>query len=89
MFVVRPAPFTEGMGSYGILSAMRTTLELDDNLMESLLSRHPGLSKTDVVELAIKTYLENDAINRIRALRGKIEIEDVSRESRQQDRRTL
>jgi Arc/MetJ family transcription regulator len=65
---------------------MRTTLELDDTLMEALLARHPGASKREAVEHALRTYLALDAVDRIRALRGKLEIEDLSPELRR-DRR--
>ncbi|MGH2764628.1 MAG: type II toxin-antitoxin system VapB family antitoxin [Actinomycetota bacterium] len=67
---------------------MRTTLDIDDELMRLLLSRHPGKSKTEAVEEAIRDYLANDANARIDALRGAIEIVDVSEESRRQDRHT-
>ena len=61
---------------------MRTTLELEDGLMEALLARHPGVSKREAVEHAIRTYLSLDAVERIRALVGRVEIEDVSEELR-------
>ena len=65
---------------------MRTTLELDDGLMEALLARHPGTSKREAVERAIRAYLKEDAVARIRALVGNVEIEDISRELRDADR---
>ena len=58
---------------------MRTTLDLDDDLLEALLARHPGATKTEVIELAIREYLAHDAATRLRELRGKVEIDDVSR----------
>ena len=61
---------------------MRTTLELDDDLMAALLARHPGASKRRAVETAIRTYLREDAADRLRALVGKIDIQDVSAERR-------
>jgi Arc/MetJ family transcription regulator len=67
---------------------MRTTLDLDDELMEMLLARHPGKSKTEAVEQAIRDYLASDANARIDALRGNFEIEDISEESRLEDRHT-
>ena len=65
---------------------MRTTLDLDDELMTALLERHPGVSKTEAVQRAIREYLQNDAAARFGALRGKVDIEDVSAESRRLDR---
>lgn len=61
---------------------MRTTLNIDDDLMDALLARHPGCSKTAAVEQAIREHLGRDALARIRGLRGKIEIEDLSEELR-------
>jgi Arc/MetJ family transcription regulator len=57
---------------------MRTTLELSDALMEALLARHPGSSKREAVETAIRAYLSGDAKERIRALRGQLAVEDMS-----------
>ncbi len=74
---------------YAILAAiMRTTLDIDDELMTALLERNPGVSKTEAVERAIRAYLTTDAVARIRALVGKIRIEDVSVEWRRIDRHT-
>lgn len=64
---------------------MRTTLDIDDALMEALLSRIPGVSKTEAIERALETFLSDDATARLRALAGKLEIEDVSA-TRRQDR---
>jgi len=61
---------------------MRTTLELDDALMEALLARNPGTSKRQAVETAIRAYLAADAVERIRALRGRLAVEDLSEELR-------
>ena len=55
---------------------MRTTLELDDGLMEALMARSPGTSKTKAVETAIADYLRRDAARGMRALRGAIAFED-------------
>jgi hypothetical protein len=61
---------------------VRTTLELDDTLMESLLARHPGASKREAVEAAIRGYLEHDAVARVLALKGSVDVEDLSSELR-------
>lgn len=55
---------------------MRTTLELDDSLMEALMARSKGKSKTKAVETAITDYLRRDAARGIRELCGKIAFED-------------
>ncbi len=57
---------------------MRTTLDLDDRLFQALMARYPGETKTSVVERAIREHLAQDAARRLRELRGKIEIEDLS-----------
>lgn len=61
---------------------MRTTLDLDDVLMEALMARHPGASKRQAVETAIRGYLERDAISRVLALKGAVDVEDLSEELR-------
>jgi hypothetical protein len=66
---------------------MRTTLDLDDDLMEALMARHPELSKTKAVEAAIEDHLRRGAVDWLLANAGKIEIEDVSKEMRAIDRR--
>jgi Arc/MetJ family transcription regulator len=67
---------------------MRTTLDLDDDLLAALVSRHPGVSKTEAIETAIRTYLRESAIEQLRELAGTMDIEDVSRELRRADRHT-
>lgn len=66
---------------------MRTTLDLDDDLMEALMARHPGISKTKAVEAAIEEHVRRGAITWLLENAGKIEIEDVSKEMRAIDRR--
>lgn len=66
---------------------MRTTLDLDDRLLDALMSRMPGASKTEAIEEAVRSYLADDAASRLRALAGNLDIEDVSAELRAVDRR--
>ena len=66
---------------------MRTTLDLDDRLMESLMARHPGVSKTKAVEAAIEEHVHRGAVDWLLKMRGKLDIEDVSKEMRAIDRR--
>ncbi|MEX2447887.1 MAG: type II toxin-antitoxin system VapB family antitoxin [Solirubrobacterales bacterium] len=66
---------------------MRTTLDLDDRLMESLMARHRGESKTKAVEAAIEDHVRRGAVDWLLANAGKIEIEDASAELRAIDRR--
>ncbi len=66
---------------------MRTTLDLDDRLMEALMARYPGVSKTKAVEAAIEDHVRRGAVDWLLENAGKIEIEDVSKEMRAIDRR--
>lgn len=66
---------------------MRTTLDLNDRLMEALMARYPGESKTKAVEVAIEEHLRRGAVDWLLANAGSIEIEDVSGEMRSADRR--
>jgi hypothetical protein len=49
---------------------MRTTLDIDDRLLEALMVRSPGLSKTKAIERAIDRFVKADAYERARSLRG-------------------
>lgn len=49
---------------------MRTTLDIDDRLLDALMARSPGMSKTKAIERAIDQYVKTDAYDRVRALRG-------------------
>lgn len=69
--------------TYGI----RTTLDIDDGLMQSLMMRYPGQSKTKAVEVAIEDHVRRRAVDELLKMRGRLDIEDVSREMRAIDRR--
>ena len=64
---------------------MRTTLDLDDELMAALLTRCPGASRTEAIE-RVRAYLLADAATRLRELGGTMQIEDRSAELRSRDR---
>ena len=66
---------------------MRTTLDLDDRLMQALMARHPGETKTRAVEAAIEDHVRRGAVDWLLQNAGKIEIEDASGELRAADRR--
>jgi Arc/MetJ family transcription regulator len=66
---------------------MRTTLDLDDSLMEALLAAFPGRSKTEAIESALAAYLSESAAAWLRAQAGTVELEDASVELRRADRR--
>ncbi len=67
---------------------MRNTVDIDDSLLEALRERLPDRSKTEAIEIAIRAYLEGDAIMRLREMSGTLEIRDVSKELRRRDRKT-
>jgi hypothetical protein len=67
---------------------VRTTLDLDDEMMEALLARLPGMSKTEAIETAVQTFLADDAAARLRRLAGTVEIRDLSQVLRSRDRRS-
>jgi Arc/MetJ family transcription regulator len=56
----------------GKLHAMRTTIEIDDQLMREALKVTGLRTKRAVVELGLKTLLRIKQHGRIRALRGKL-----------------
>lgn len=65
---------------------MRTTLDLDDGLVNALMARYPGVSRTEAIEQAIRAHLEADAVERLLARAGSFEIEDISGLLRDVDR---
>jgi hypothetical protein len=56
--------------------------------MATLLARLPGRSKTSAIEHAVAAFLAGDAVDRLRALAGTMEVEDLSQELRRLDRTT-
>ena len=78
----------DGRGGVCQTDAIRTTLDIDDDLMRTLLDRLPGRSKTDAIEHAIEAFLADDAVDRLKSLAGTMEIEDLSLELRTLDRTT-
>jgi hypothetical protein len=69
------------------LDPMLTRLEIDDELLRALMARHPGASRREAVERAIRSHLSKDASAAVRALRGSLSIEDVSGQVRRENRR--
>jgi Arc/MetJ family transcription regulator len=51
---------------------MRTTLDLDDELVQQALAATGAKSKTEVIELGLRSLLEREARRRLNALRGKV-----------------
>ena len=55
---------------------MRTTLNIDDALMEKLLQTTHEKSKTQAVTVAIKDYLHKKKLEKIISYQGNLDIED-------------
>ena len=54
---------------------MRTTINIQDDLMDALLLHTKAKTKTKAVELAIKAYIETKSIEDLISLSGKIQID--------------
>jgi Arc/MetJ family transcription regulator len=59
---------------------MRTTVNIDDDVMREAM-RQTGLkSKTDVLDLALRVLLEREARRKLKALYGKVpQLQEVRR----------
>jgi Arc/MetJ family transcription regulator len=55
---------------------MRTTLNIDDLLMNKLLEVTQEKSKTKAITIAIKHYLKNENIKKILSYQGNLSIEN-------------
>lgn len=51
---------------------MRTTLNLDERLLQQALRETGAHSKTEVIELGLRALLEREARRRLKALQGKL-----------------
>jgi hypothetical protein len=51
---------------------MRTTLNLDEGLVQQALRESGARSKTEVIEMGLKLILEREARRRLKALSGKL-----------------
>jgi Arc/MetJ family transcription regulator len=59
---------------------MRTTLNLDPELIRQALDETGAKSKTEVIEMGLRLLLEREARRRLKALRGTLpELEPVRR----------
>ncbi len=54
---------------------MRTTINVSNELINSLLERTKSRTKTRAIEMAIREYLRQKAVEDLIALSGKIEID--------------
>jgi hypothetical protein len=71
----------------GILSGIRTTLDIADGLIEALMARYPSASKTEAIETAIAAHLSEDAAAWLRAQAGTVDFDEAAwREGRALER---
>ena len=62
---------------------MRTTLDLDEELMRKAQSETGAKSKTEVIEMGLRSLLEREARKRLKALYGShLDIDEVRRRPR-------
>jgi len=54
---------------------MRTTINIQDDLMEALLASTQAKTKTKAIEIAAKEYVEKKSIEDLISLSGKISID--------------
>ena len=66
---------------------MRTTLDIDEKLLEEVVEATGQKSKTKAVSKALNDYMRRRKIAELRAMAGKIQLDDVRKEQRAADRR--
>ena len=66
---------------------MRTTLDVDQKLLEGVVRATGEKSASKAVNKALEQYLRRKAIDELRAMAGKMQIDDVREEQRAADRR--
>ena len=68
---------------------MRTTLDIDDRLMHSLMEFTHTRVKSHAVEKAIEEFLDRRRIERILSLKGKFKFAMDWREMEEQERKAI
>jgi len=64
---------------------MRTTLNIDDDLMQEVLSFAKGSNRSEAIRQALSDYIALKKRQKVLALRGKIDIEDNWKDLRQME----
>lgn len=54
---------------------MRTTVTIPDPLFDELLRFTEADSRTEAIQMAVETYVRRAKLERLRALRGKLDIQ--------------
>ena len=66
---------------------MRTTLDIDEKLLEEVVEATGQKSKTRAVGKALEDYMRRRKIAELRSMAGKTQLDDVRDEQRAADRR--
>lgn len=66
---------------------MRTTLNLDEALIRDLMQVAEGKTKTEAIHEAIREYVRQRKIDRLRALRGKVLLSEDWQEREEEELR--
>ena len=66
---------------------MRTTLDIDEKLVEDVIRFTGEKRKSKAVSKALEEYLRRRAIDELRAMAGKIQIDDTRDTQKAADRR--
>ena len=68
---------------------MRATLNIDDALLDQVMQFTESSNRSEAVRIALKAYIRQQEIRKIRAMRGTMDIDDSWRELRALDTRPL
>ncbi len=55
---------------------MRTSLNIDDNLLADVMQSTGEKNRSEAIRVALSSYLQQQRKNKILALRGKVDIDD-------------
>ena len=66
---------------------MRTTLNIDKEVLDSVVEITGEKTKSKAVSAVLKEYVRSKKIAKLRALAGKIQIDDTRAEQREADQR--
>ena len=64
---------------------MRTTLNIDEGILEDVLIETAEKSKSKAVNKALEEYVRGKKIDKLRAMLGNMQIDDVREEQRAAD----
>ena len=68
---------------------MRTTLSIDDQVMQAVMDETGRSNPLDAVREALQSYLQEQKLKKVIALRGKVQIADNWRKLRALDTRPV